>query len=149
MVDIPGKINTVTELSEELHMVVSRLNYDALPEEFCRTVRNTQIHLSELVMRRQIERRQPHHLIGNGAITIGDKVHDVVVRQVLYHGFSVISTFWVKEGEVLSLRLPQDDVTREYPCAVVGCRRGGRPDDNGTAYYLMLEKLYDSYVEVS
>ena len=149
MAEIPGKINSVTALSEDVHMLVSRLNCDEIPEAFCRGVRNTQNQLSELVMREHIERRHLHPLLENGAITMGDKSHPVDVHHTLNHGFSVISTVWVKEGEVLSLRLNQDALNREFTCAVVGCRRGGRADDTGHEYYLMLEKLYDAYQEAT
>lgn len=134
----PGKINSPTELTHELLMLVSRLNHDEIPDDFCRPVRDVHTRLNELARRYNLNRRDDCTI--DATLSHGDHVDTVRVRQIISHGFSVLTRKWVKEGEIVELRLPtaNNDV---FSCAVIACRRGARPDDTDTQFFLLLTTL--------
>ena len=134
----PGKINSPTELTHELLMLVSRLNHDDIPDEFCRPVREVHIRLNELARRHNVNRREDRFF--DAELAHGDNAHTVRVRQLISHGFSVLSSEWVKEGEIVELRFPSAS-TEVFSCAVISCRRGSRPGDNDTHFFLLLTTL--------
>jgi hypothetical protein len=134
----PGKINSVKELTHELFMLVSRLNNDDIPDEFCRPVRETHARLNELARRQSVNRREDRFF--DAELVSGDNRYPVRVRQLISHGFSVVSTEWIKEGEIIELRFPST-ATETFSCAVIKCRRGSRPDDNGAQFFLLLTTL--------